>query len=306
MLIDYIKNPYRVFMLLGDRGLLDWLPDTVYLRLIYRANTGRRLHLKKPVTYNDKLQWYKLYYHDPLMTLCADKYLVRQYVEQQGLSHILTQQYGVYRSADEIVFEDLPAECFLKCNHISAGNVCWNRARDLPRKEEIRAKLAALLKTDYYTVSKEWAYRDIQPRILCEQFLQGHGPHSFVDYNIFCFYGEPRFVMYNEGLCDEQGNHCDGRRAVLDTRFCPTGMTTALEVLPEGAYQRPDNFDMMLDYARRLASPFPHVRVDFFHVNGEIRFGELTFYSGSGLSNYSPDCWETTIGNWFQLPPKWL
>lgn len=280
------------------------MPEKVYLSFVYWIYCKKRLNLQNPTTFNEKLQWYKLFYHDPLMTKCADKYLVHEYVRECGLEHILTKQYNVFQSASEIVFEDLPDDCFIKCNHNSAGNLHWRKGQDLPRKEEIRRKFARMLKVNQYDLSKEWAYKDIPPRIICEEYLAAISTDDFIDYNVFCFNGEPKFVMYNKDLCDADGNHSDGRRIVLTPEFEPIGMTTAVEVLGEADYCKPDNFEQIIEYAKILAKPFPHVRVDFFHVNGEIHFGELTFYSGSGFGDYRPEKWQKIIGDWFVLPER--
>lgn len=279
------------------------LSDRQDIELTYWLKKRVRINLDNPLSFNDKIQWYKLYYRDPLMTKCADKVKVHEYIKECGLEHILTKQYGVYKTPDDINFDDLPDECFIKCNHNSAGNYHWNRI-SRPDISFVRKKFKRMLSINQYSLSREWAYRDIEPRIICEKYLQSKSANSFVDYNFFCFGGEPKIVMYNLGLCADNGDHADGRRAVLDTGFNLLDMTTSVEPLKQEEVHRPNNFDEMLEYARILSKPFPHVRVDFFHVDNEIHFGELTFYSGSGFGSFYPEKWQQKMGEWFVLPNK--
>lgn len=282
------------------------IPDEMYLKMIYRIYCKTHLNLDNPITYNEKIQWYKLFYHDPLMTKCADKYIVHEYVRKCGLGNILTKQYKVYNNAEEINFDELPPDCFLKCNHNSAGNHHWRMAIDYEKREIIRKMFTNFLKVNHYNLSKEWAYKDIQPKIICEETLKAISPKDFVDYNVFCFYGEPKFVMYNIGLCDENGDHSDGKRAVLTTDFKPLGMKTAVEELDLNSCEKSDDFGDIINYATILSKPFPHVRVDFFYVNGKIHFGEMTFYSGSGFGQFKPEKWQRKIGDMFVLPNKMI
>lgn len=279
------------------------LPDKLDIKLKYYLKTGRKLDLNNPKTYNEKIQWYKLNYRVPLMTQCADKVRVRQYVESCGLSKILTEQYGIYESPYEIDFDNLPNECFIKCNHNSAGNYHWKRENN-PNIEDIKRKFSRMLSINQFALSREWAYKNIRPLIICEEFLRASSSEEFIDFNFFCFNGEPELVMYNLELCAENGDHADGKRAVFNKDFKPVDMTTSVEVLPYDSIKKPPNYDEMLEYARVLSKPFPHVRVDFFLVDGVIHFGELTFYSGSGYGEFYPECWQDIMGDWFVLPDK--
>lgn len=279
------------------------VPDKFYIKAVHRLYTRKKLNLKAPKTFNDKIQWYKLYYRVPLLTRCADKVKVYDYVKECGLEHILTKRYGVYNSPGEIDFSDLPEDCFLKCNHNSAGNYHWKK-RENANTEKIRKKFKKMLAVNHFALSREWAYKNIDPKIICEEYLNVSAPEKFVDYNFFCFNGEPKLVLYNLGLCAENGDHADGQRAVLDTNFNPVDMITGLEPLQSDKIVKPDNFEEMLEYARILSKPFPQVRVDFFHVDGKIHFGELTFYSGSGFGTFEPYKWQEQMGDWFVLPEK--
>lgn len=279
------------------------ISDEVMIPLLYWITVGEKLNLKDPKTFNEKLQWYKLYYRDELVTLCSDKFLVRDYVNDQGLSHILTPLYGVYNDANEINFDEIPNECFLKCTHNSNGNILWNKDKAMDIKK-IKRNLNKMLSNNAYYSSREWSYKNIKPRIICEELLKANSHHGLVDFNFFCFNGKPRLVMYNTGLSNEKGEHAIGKRAVFDEDFNPLDISTSMEPLPPESISKPKNFDEMLKYATILSKPFPFVRVDFFYMDGEIRFGELTFYSGGGYGKYEPKEWQYILGDYMVLPEK--
>lgn len=297
--------PNKEIRLKLNRALTKNISDETMIKFLYRISTGEKLNLDNPVTFNEKIQWYKLNYRDPLMTKCSDKFLVREFVKEKGLGNILTPLYGVYESVDEINFKKIPSECFIKCTHNSNGNVLWRKSK-LDDVREIKKRIEKMMNNNAFYSSREWAYKDIKPRVICEELLESNNKQGLVDFNFFCFNGEPKFLMYNIGLSDENGEHAIGKRAVLDMNFKELDMKTSLEKLDMKDVKKPDNFEEMVDYAKILSAPFPFVRVDFFHVNNEIRFGELTFYTGGGVGIYEPRKWQEQLGEWMELPPKLL
>lgn len=281
-----------------------FVPDKPMLMLLYYISTGKRLNLQNPVTLNEKIQWYKLNYRDPLMTRCADKHEVRNYVRDCGLDFLLSELIEVYNNADEILFDQLPEKCYIKCNHNSNGNILWDSTKE-PDTEAIRKHLNRMLKNNAFYSSREWCYKDIQPRIIVEELLENRvSDEGLIDINIFCFHGEPKMVLYNVGLVDSTGGHAIGRRAVFDENFNELRVETAMESLPFGSVEKPTQFDNIIQYAKILSKPFPFVRVDFFYTIDSVYFGELTFYSAGGYGKYSPDEWNYTMGDWFELPEK--
>ena len=293
-------NPLKLIPILGVRGILNCVPDKIYLKWLYKAQTGLSLNLKDPQTYNEKLQWYKVYYHDPLMTVCADKYAVRQYVTDCGLSHILTTLYGVYESVEDVDFDCLPDECFIKCSFNSNGNYHWKSGDN--KNLIIRKYKKMMSKNRCYYGGREWCYKHIVPRLVFEEYIKAESSEGFVDFNIFCFYGKPKLIMYNIEMCNPDGSHGKGRRAVFDPDFNRLDIKTNLESINDKNIVKPVNFHEMLAYAEILSKPFPHVRIDFFYIDGDIRFGEMTFYSGSGFGKYEPREFQYTMGSWFPLP----
>lgn len=280
------------------------IPDKPMLKFLYYISTGKKVDLENPKTLNEKIQWYKLNYRDPLMTRCADKYAVRSYVEECGLGFLLSQMIGAYNNADEIPFESLPEKCYIKCNHNSDGNFLWDskRENDIPA---IRKHLNKMLKNNAFYSSREWCYKNIQPRIIVEELLENRvSDEGLIDINIFCFNGEPKMVLYNRGLVDSTGGHAVGSRAVFDAEFNELQIETAMKSLPFGSVKKPAQFEDMIAYAKILSKPFPFVRVDFFYTVDKVYFGELTFYTAGGYGKYAPDEWNYTMGDWFVLPEK--
>lgn len=279
---------------------LSFVPDKPMVKFLYKLNTGSSLNLDDPRTFNEKIQWYKLYWRDPLMTRCTDKLLVKDYVREKGYSEMVTPTYAVWDAAEDIDFDLLPAPCIIKCNHNSNGALIWNGT--LEGTEVVRARYRRMMRNNAFWNSREWSYLDIVPKIFAEELLvPKKGPLK--DWNIFCFGGMPRLVLCNVGLIDESGAHAEtAHRAAFDSDFNYLNIQTGMIQIPEGNIERPIFWNQMLEIASRLAEPFPEVRVDFFQCDGDLRFGELTFYSSGGYSLWNPTEWQLRMGDWFELP----
>lgn len=273
-----------------------WIPDALYLRILYLFICKSWLSFRKPKTYNEKLQWYKLYYRSPLMTKCADKYAVRSYVEDCGYVKYLVPLFFRYENADAIDFSLLPNRCILKTTHNSSGSVKWDAGRDNDT-EGIRKTFDEMLGINAFWLAREWAYKDIVPQIICEQWINSEKP--IVDVKFLCFNGKVRYIYYDSEMNDEYGNHAIGNRAVLDSAFSPIDITTSMHRLPDEKVVIFDCMREILEAAEILSKPFPHVRVDFFIADGKPYFSELTFYSGGGYGTLSPKKWDEEIGKCF-------
>ena len=188
----FIKNQEIRFKILG---LFDFLPDKLMIQIQYWIKTGRKLNLKSPKRFTEKLQWYKLYYRDPLMTQCADKYNVREYIAQKGYEDILIPLYGVYESADEIDFNILPNSFVLKTTNGSHTNIICKDKSKLDIKKTVKI-LNNWLEKRSAKLGREWAYYDIKPRIICEKYLRDKTNKfdGINDYKFICFNGEAKYV----------------------------------------------------------------------------------------------------------------
>lgn len=246
---------------------------------LYWRNFKREVDLLNPETLNEKVSWLKLntYAKSRLVSLCADKYEVRRYITCMGYPDILNDLYGVWDSVSEIRPEALPKSFVLKCNHGCGFNVlCEDKnALDWHRTKQ---SLQKWMRTDYWKLNAEMQYRGIQPRIICEKYLEtNHDVPS--DYKIYCFNGKPQYIL----VCVRRSSGAPEFYFFdRDWNFCP--ITHDGKNKPEGfTLPKPKCFDKMLECAEKLSAPFPFVRTDFYEVKGKLIFGELTFTPSAGM-----------------------
>jgi hypothetical protein len=281
--------------------LMDFFPDKIMIYIQYYISTGRLLNLKSGKRFTEKLQWYKLYYRKELLTQCADKYLVRDYVSSKGLEDILIPLYGAYNNANEIDFKNLPKSFVLKTTNGSHTNILCKNKDNLDISES-KDKLNRWLIEWAGKVGREWAYYNIKPKIVCEEFLEVDSTQDLDDYKFFCFNGEP-YCLYV--VMDRNAE--DGiKLGIYDLDFNKLEYYRN-DISPiSTVIAKPKNYSKMIEMVILLAKDFPHVRVDLYNIDGEIYFGELTFYDGSGYKGYIPDEFDYILGEKFILPEKIL
>ncbi|MFE5426928.1 ATP-grasp fold amidoligase family protein [Peribacillus simplex] len=273
-----------------------FIPDTLYLRIQYKNFMGKKLNLKDPKSFNEKLQWLKINDRNPFYTNLVDKYEVRKYIEKTIGSEYLIPILGVYNRFDEIDFATLPDKFVLKCTHDSGGLViCKDKSTfDI---ESARRKINKCLRRNYYFNHREWPYKNIKPRILCEKFMVDESGTELKDYKFMCFNGDVKcsFVCLNRN--SDKGLNVDFYdmewNPIPVERHYPSSGT---------AIPKPKNFDKMVSYSRKLSKNIPFIRVDFYETNGQLYFGELTLYPGSGLEEFSPESYDELLGSWINLP----
>ena len=281
--------------------LFSGMPDEIFAKMKYRENTGKKLDLKNPTTYNEKLWWLKLNNRDPLLTICSDKYRVREYVENAGLSQILTRLYGVYDNADEIDFAELPDRVFLKTNHGCGMNAIFDRSKPFDI-ESFKLKFNSALKHNYFLQSREWNYKNIEPKIIAEEELVDKENGSLPDYKFMCFDGKVRLVIVYVGTSRPDGSHSPRpKRNAYDTDFNPLDIHFGPDQFDPVLVKKPQNFEKMIDYAEILSEPFPHCRVDLYNIGGRVYFGEITFYHGGATQSITPREWQERVGSWIDL-----
>ena len=296
--MDYkkiIKSQNLRFKILN---LLSWVPDKTMVKLQYRIKTGRKLNLKNPQRFTEKLQWYKLYYRNPIMHQCVDKYEVRKYVESKGLKSILNELYGVYDKPEDIDFEKLPDKFVIKTTAGSGGQnilICDDKSKlDI---EETKKKLKYWLKLNpKKSFGREWAYEGTKNRIIVEKLLEPSNK-DLVDYKFFCFNGKCQYlyIISNRKLGES------AELGIYDKSFNKIDAYRCDEKKQINKFDKPKNFDKMIKYAEKLSNEFPHVRVDFYNIDGTIYFGEMTFYDGSGYMKYDPDEFDCEICLFFNI-----
>lgn len=277
---------------------LSTVSPTLTTKILYYNAFKRRLDLKNPKTLNEKLQYLKLhdYYENPLVTQCADKYLVRDYVTDSGCSEILNEFYNVWESADDIIWDELPEKFVLKCNHGCGYNIiCDDKSKFNDSK--VKEQLHKWMKEDFWKFSAETNYRDIPKRIVCEKYLQPSVGKLPEDYKVYCFNGKAEYVM----VC--VGREFGRPKFYYFDRYWNLQRLTkdVIEAPVDFALEKPDGIDKVFYYAEELSKPFPFVRADFYLFDGLVYFGELTFTPGACLDNKRLPETDLHLGNLLYL-----
>lgn len=268
------------------------------IKLQFKYHLSYDLNLDNPKTFNEKIQWLKLYYHDPLITKCSDKYLAREYIKEKISDEYLIPLISVYDNAEDIDFNTLPNQFVLKLNWGSGQNIIVKDKNTL-NIEETKNKLKYWMEfyNNHYYGSFEWSYKNITPKIVCEQYIEQFDGNLY-DYKIFCFNGEPQFFkvniehipVYKECFYDINWNKLD-----LIT-------IASNSVLYEGDVEKPHCFDLMLEIAKKIAKDFIFIRVDFYIIDNKLKIGELTFYPSNGMAKLEPEKWDYKFGELLSLP----
>lgn len=279
---------------------LDWVPDSVMLCLQYWLQTGRRLNLKHPKRFTEKLQVYKMKYRNPEMLRCTDKFEVRRYIEEKGMGQYLIPLIGIYDRVEDIDFNALPQQFVAKTTDGGGGNqvlVCKNKGR--LAESEFKDKLDGWMGMPKAKNSgREWAYENGYPRrILIEKLIGDEKQADLLDYKFFCFNGKVACVY---GISDRQVG-VSAQLGIYDVDFNKLAVDRCDERHQIVPLQKPLNYQKMVDLSEKLSSNFPHVRVDLYNINGCIYFGELTFYDGSGYMKFNPDDFDEQLGEKFDV-----
>jgi hypothetical protein len=280
------------------RKLSRLLPDKVFLHLLYLKTHGHFLHLRHPRTFDEKLQWYKLYYRDPLMTSLSDKYEARKNLAAKGYRGLLNELYGVYDSADEIDLSALPASFVLKATHGSSMNIICRDKSNLDWKK-CCTLMNQWLRTNYFYSGRQWAYKNIKPRLICEKYLKNEEFNELIDYKFYCYHGRPEVLFVCTGRFDAAGVKYNAYDMSWNRIYAYKGKPGSDLVI-----EKPDNLGAMIAVARDLCQNFPFVRVDLYSIKENIIFGELTFYPDSGVIPFTPDQYNYFFGDLFVLPDR--
>ena len=286
-------------MTFGHRGWFNWIDDKLYLEIAYRIAMGKKLSLDNPQTFNEKLQWLKLYDRKPVYTQMVDKYEAKKYVANIiGEQHIIPT-LGVWDRFDDIDFDKLPNQFVLKCTHDSGGLVICKDKEKL-NIEKARNIINGCLRNNYYWGQREWPYKGVRPRILAEKYMVDESGYELKDYKWFCFNGEPKALFI---ATDRSNPKEDTKFDFFDMDFNHLPFTNG-HPNAKKEIRRPEGFDEMRALSEKLSKGIPHVRVDFYDINGHIYFGELTFSHWSGMCPFVPEEWDYTFGSWIKLPSK--
>lgn len=262
---------------------------------IYNAGFKKPLDLQNPITINEKLQYLKLnqYYNNPLITICVDKYKVKEYLEKKGLGHIVAKLYAVYDVPEQIEWNKLPKQFVIKCNHGCSYNIICEDKNRLNRNYICKV-LKKWLKEDFWTLFAEPQYKFVEKKIIVEEYL-GRDIHT---YKFYCFNGIPKicYVSSNgeHGEYDRYYDFFDMSWRHLDV------VLNGHEHYP-GTLEKPAGFDEMRNLAEQFSQNFPFVRVDFYDIEGKIYLSEFTFIPTGGYMHLEPEGTAEEWGSWLNI-----
>lgn len=291
----FLTDPTLRFSYLAVLGVFNAVPDETYLKMRYKRVMHRPLNLEHPTLYTEKLNWLKLHDRRPEYVVMADKVKAKEYVAEKLGTQYIIPTLGVWKDPEEIDFDALPDQFVLKCNHNSGTGMCIckdKKALDIPK---VRNELRRGLKENYYKKFREWPYKDIPRRILAEQYMVDDSGVELRDYKVHCFNGEPRLMEYHRGRFGKHYMEYYDTECNL-TDFQQDGYQAAPESL-----KKPLCWEEMMEKSRVLARGIPYLRVDWYVVNGQLYFGEMTFYDGAGFSPFVGEQ-EAVVGSWLHLP----
>ena len=270
--------------------------DELYLKIVYWLSMGKRLNLKNPKTFNEKLQWLKLYNRKPEYTIMVDKVKAKDYVAKViGEEHIIPT-LGVWDDPDEIDFDKLPNQFVLKCNHNSGMGMCICRDKSKLDIAKVKRELRKGLHQDYYMTNREWPYKNVPRKIMAEKFMQDGDKPDLNDYKFFCMDGKPEVLFISS---DRAKKVCFD---YFDMDFNHLPLQQGGPNF-QGKIERPKHLEEMKQLAAKLSEGIPQVRVDFYDMAGQVYFGELTFFDSSGMAKFTPEEWDERLGKLIVLPP---
>ena len=294
-ILNIIRNPCKIFAYFGSKGFFKWIPDKLYLSIYFKAVFGQRINWKNPKSFNEKLQWLKIYDRKEVYTSLVDKYEVKKYIADVIGEEYVVPTLNVWDYVEDIDFESLPERFVLKCTHDSGGIViCKDKSKlniDLTKK-----KLKKILRRNFFYNSREWPYKNVKGRIIAEKYLDSDNLGDLKDYKLMCFNGK---VMCSF-VCSERYSTNGLRVTFFDRnwvkmpfeRHYPMSM---LEI------KKPRFYDKMVELAEKLSKDIPFVRVDFYEVFDKIYFGEMTFFPGGGWEQFNPNEWDDILGTWLDV-----
>ena len=294
-----IVDPNARACYLNRFGLCNWMDDESFLKKQFNYMMGYELDLENPRTFNEKLQWLKIHNRKPEYTMMVDKYAVRQYIADTIGAEYLIPLLGVWDSPEQINFDDLPQQFVLKCNHNSGLGMCICKDKSSLDLEKVKKELKKGLQQDYYSTSREWPYKNVKRKIVCEQYMKDGKSDELMDFKFMCFNGKVQCVFTCTDRFSSDGLKvtffdCDWKKLPFERHYPASSKPIA----------PPSNLKKMIELAQVLSQNHPFLRVDFYEIEGKIYFGELTFFPGSGYEEFSPFEVDEQLGKLIVLNTK--
>ncbi len=278
------------------KKLLHFLPDSICIQMMYFYHFHKFANLKDPKTFNEKLQWLKLHDRNPEYTIMVDKYLVKDYVAKKIGDEYIIPTLGVWNSPEEIDFEALPNQFVLKWNHDS-GSIVICKDKNVLNVNEAMCKLQRGKKYSGYWYGREWPYKNVEPKIIAETYMEDDLFPELIDYKFMCFDGKVKVIFTCSGRYSSEGL----RVTFYDREWNKLPFIRHYKACSE-TQKKPSTFDKMVFLAEQLATDIPFVRIDFYEINGKPYFGEITLFPGSGFEPFTPSEWDLKLGDWIKLP----
>lgn len=279
------------------RIVTQFLPDKMFINIKYFHHFKNLPDLKNPKTFNEKLQWLKLYDRRPEYIRMVDKYEAKSFIASIIGEDYIIPNYGVWDSFNDIDFDILPNQFVMKTTHDCGGVVICKDKQSFDR-EGAKKFLESHMSYNYFYEGREWPYKNVKPRILAEKYMENLSSGDLKDYKVFAFDGEAKalYIASDRQNADEETkfdffdmdfNHLDIRNGHPNSRL---------------ACEKPKNLEIMKEIAEKISKGFPHIRVDFYEVNGRLFVGELTLFHMSGFAPFEPSLWDEKFGSWIKLP----
>lgn len=295
------KSPWGIVIVFERIHLLDGLADKAFIKLKWRAKMDYPLNLDKPQTFNEKLQWMKLNYHKPIFTTLADKYAVKQYISDKIGPEYVIPLLGVWDKPEDIDFNRLPNQFVLKCNHTSGIGLVICKDKSQLNIQSVIRELKRGLNDDYFKGNREWPYKDIDRKIIAEEYKEDESGYELKDYKLYCFNGEPYFCQVDFGKGEGETRQ-DFTRNIYDMNWNLMDIQYNHPNNSNRVISKPQQFEKMKELARILSKDEPFIRCDFYNIGEQILFSELTFYPIAGFGWFKPAEWDLTLGNMIELP----
>jgi hypothetical protein len=281
------------------RKILNKLDDKTYLSLRYKYATGKTVHWKHPKEFNEKLLWLMVYDHNPKYCTFVDKLEVKKYVAETIGSEYVIPLLAVGDRFEDIDFDSLPNQFVVKCNHDSGGIVICKDKQNFDY-ETAKNLINSHIEMDFFYKTREWPYKDIKRKVIVEKYMEDHSEDSdgeLKDYKFYCFNGVPKFLYISEGLADHKKTKVSYVNLSWENEEFYRKDFKQFDVLPN----KPQNYEKMIEIAKKLSEDIPFVRVDLYEIDGKIYFGELTLYPGAGMTELYPDRWNSIIGDYIDI-----
>ena len=281
----------KIYQYLIDIGIFAWIPDKKYIKHLYYKKFHKKLDLNNPTTFNEKLQYLKLYNRKSEYSNMVDKYESKKYVSKIIGEEYIIPTLGIWNKFEDIDFDKLPEQFVLKCTHDSGGvYICKDKEKINKRKLKIKFKL--LLKRNFYYRFREYVYKDLKHRIIAEKYMG----NNLNDYKIFCFNGEPKIIL----VCSNRSKNYKNTN-FYDTNWNLMPFTRSNHKNNTEKIEKPKKLEEMLDIAKKLSKGIPFVRIDLYNINKKIYFGEMTFMPSGGFEGFEPEKWDVELGNMIDI-----